>query len=189
MKKIVKNTILLLILALLAFACKKKDDPKPSDPKDTNEEELITTLKLILTEDGTSNVSVFQFADLDGPGGNAPVQDNIVLEAGKLYHGEIILLDQTKTPADTISHEVEEEADEHQFFFTVNGADLTVTYTDYDSHGVPLGLLPQLTTGAAGSGTLKVTLKHQPEVKPTSGNGDITKGETDIEVTFNVTIQ
>jgi hypothetical protein len=188
MKNTIKILFLLLIFISTVISCKKKDDPKPSDPQNNNEEELITTLKLILTEDGTSNVSTFQFADLDGSGGNAPTVDNIVLEAGKTYHGKIILLDQTKSPADSISNEVEEEADEHQFFFEVTTANLTISYTDFDSHGVPLGLFPDVVTGAASSGTLKVTLKHQPELKPTSGMGDSTKGETDVEVTFNVTI-
>ncbi len=183
-----KNTVLLLMMLLVMVACKKKDDPKPANPIDTNEEELITTLKLVLTEDGTANVSTFQFVDLDGPGGNAPTQDNMVLSAGKTYHGEIFLLDQSKSPVDSISNEVKEEADEHQFFFTVDGANLTPSYTDYDSKGVPLGLKPDFITGAASTGTLKVTLKHQPGTKPVSGNGDSAQGDTDIEITFAVTI-
>lgn len=189
MKNILKLLSVAVIFTIVALSCKKKDDPKPSNPHNTNEEELITTLKLILTEDGTSNVSTFQFVDLDGAGGNAPTVDQIVLEAGKTYHGRIILLDQTKSPEDSISNEVGEEADAHQFFYTVSSANLTVSYTDFDTHGVPLGLYPDLVTGTAGTGTLKITLKHQPDQKPTSGTGDSSIGETDVEVTFDVTIQ
>lgn len=188
MKKILNNALILFIAILAIVACKKKDDPKPSNPQSDDDQELITAMKLVLTEDGTGTVSSFQFSDPDGPGGNAPTQDNIVLSANKTYHGRIILLDQTKSPVDTISNEIEEKKDEHQFFFTVTGANLTSSYTDYDTHGVPVGLFPDFVTGAASTGTLKVTLKHQPEVKPKTGSGDITKGETDIEVTFNLTI-
>jgi len=49
-----------------------------------------------------------------------------------------------------------------------------------------------LTTDAAGSGTITVILRHEPD-KGASGvnDGDITNagGETDIEVTFDVTVQ
>ncbi len=179
---------MVLLVMLLAFSCKKKDDPKPSNPPNTNEEELITTLKIMFTEEGTGTVSVFQFADLDGSGGNAPTQDQIVLNAGKTYHGRIILLDQTKSPVDSISNEVEEEKNAHQFFYTTTGDNLSVSYTDFDDHGVPVGLFPDFVTGVAGSGTLKVVLKHQPDLKPTSGMGNSSIGETDVEVIFNVTI-
>jgi hypothetical protein len=188
MKKITITILTIMLSGAMFVACKKKDDPKPSNPQNPNEQELITTLKLILTEDGTTNVSTFQFADLDGPGGNPPTQDNILLSANKTYHGRIVLLDQTKNPVDSVSNEVEEKKDIHEFFFTPAGVNITSTYTDFDTHGVPVGLYPDFATGAASTGTLKITLKHQPGLKPTSGNGDITIGETDIEVTFNVSV-
>lgn len=173
------------------FSCKRKDDPKPSLPENPNEEELITTLKLLLTEGGSGTVYSFVFKDVDGAGGNAPIIDNIVLPANKSFTGEIILLDESKSPVDSISNEVKEEGDEHQFFYTIANANLSHSYApgDADGNSVPIGLSPNFTTGSTSTGTLTVVLKHQPEVKPTSGNGDISKGETDIEVVFNVTIQ
>ncbi len=188
MKKIIKNLVLVVVVTAVLFSCKKKDDPKPEKPQDPNEGELVTTVKLILTEQVSGDVLVFKFVDTDGPGGNSPVKDNIVLDANKTYSGRIVLLDETKSPVDSISNEVYKERDEHQFFFTVTSANLVVSYTDYDTHGVPVGLLPNLVTGNASTGTLKLVLKHQPSIKPTSGMGDSTKGETDVEVTFNVTL-
>ncbi len=44
-----------------------------------------------------------------------------------------------------------------------------------------------LTTGVAGTGTLTFTLRHEP-TKPNTGLSDA-GGETDITVTFDVTIQ
>jgi hypothetical protein len=188
MKKLASHFITFSVLVVLLFSCNKKNDPKPEDPQDPNETELITTVKLILTEQSSGNVSVFKFTDLDGPGAASPTKDNIVLEANKTYHGQIILLDQTKSPVDSVSNEVYDERDDHQFFFIVTSANLTVNYTDYDTHGVPVGLRPDFLTGNVSTGKLKLILKHQPGMKPTSGMGDISKGETDVEVVFNVTI-
>lgn len=188
MKKLTFNAIIICSLALLIFSCKKKNDPIPKAPQNPNEAELITTLKIIFTEQISGNVSAFSFRDIDGPGGNAPTKDIIQLDASKTYSGRIILLDETKSPVDSISNEVEEEKDDHQFFFTVTSANLTSSYTDYDTHGVPLGLYPNFVTGSASTGKLKVVLKHQPDIKPNSGNGNASIGETDIEVEFDVTI-
>ncbi len=190
MKKIVIyiNASIILFVCIALFSCHKGNDPKPEDPQKPNEEELITTVKLILTEQISGDVSVFKFTDIDGPGGISATKETIVLDANKIYNGKIILLDQTKYPVDSISYEVNEESEDHQFFFTVSSADLSVAYTDYDDHGVPLGLFPDLTTGNAGNGKLKIILKHQPGIKPTSGIGDSTVGETDVEVSFKVII-
>ena len=53
--------------------------------------------------------------------------------------------------------------------------------------GNPLGLSFILTTSGASSGELTFTLRHEPN-KPNSGL-DNAGGETDIEITFNVTVQ
>jgi len=74
-----------------------------------------------------------------------------------------------------------------------------------DADGNPVGLSSTLTTGAAGSGTLTVTLRHEPmksatgvtlrhePMKSATGvaDGDITNagGETDIEIVFPVDVQ
>ena len=191
MKNMFINSIVLVSLVLALFSCKKKDDPKPDLPVNPNEQELITTMKLILTETGAGTVYTFVFKDLDGEGGNAPTIDNIVLPANKSFTGQVVLLDESKNPADSISVEVKEEGDEHQFFYTIANANLTHSYAsgDVDGNGVPIGLKPSFSSGNASTGTLTVVLKHQPEVKPTSGNGDISKGETDIEVEFNVSVK
>jgi hypothetical protein len=177
---------MMLFISLSMFNCKKDKDDAPS-PQNPNEQEQITTLRLIVSE-GSTVVDTFSFTDIDGPGGNAPTIENIALRANKNYTATVLLLDQSKNPVDTISNEVAEEDDEHQFFYTVSGANLTVTPTDVDANGVPVGLEASFVTGAASTGNLTVVLKHQPDVKPTSGNGDSTLGETDVEVTFAVNI-
>ena len=61
-----------------------------------------------------------------------------------------------------------------------------------DTQGNPIGLQIILSTGVASSGSLTVTLRHEPN-KSAEGvsDGDITNagGETDITTTFNVSIQ
>ena len=53
--------------------------------------------------------------------------------------------------------------------------------------GNPVGLSFILSTSDASSGALTFTLRHEPN-KPNSGL-DNAGGETDIEITFNVTVQ
>jgi len=83
---------------------------------------------------------------------------------------------------------VEEEDLEHQFFYTPGGGlSVTTTYSNFDADGNPLGTQFTLTAGAASSGTLTFTLRHEP-TKPNSGLSDA-GGETDISATFDVTVQ
>ncbi len=186
--KYTKNILwaLPLFTVLLFTACEK------DDPEIPNEEELITTLIYTLTPDGGGTPIEFRFTDLDGDGGNDPVITTGTLAANTSYTGVITLLNETESPADVISDEVAEEADEHQFFFQVSGANVTVAYADADGNGNPIGIESTVSAGDASTGTLTITLRHEPNK---SGDGvaagDITNagGETDIEVTFQVVIQ
>ena len=64
---------------------------------------------------------------------------------------------------------------------------LTVTTTDVDTNKtpLPLGFQTRFVTGAAGTGYLRVVLRHQPNVK----DGTFAPGSTDLDAGFNVTIQ
>jgi hypothetical protein len=171
----------LFLAAGLLSAC-DKDDEEPH-----NEGELITTVTLTMQEAGTANTVTATFRDPDGEGGNVPTQfDEIVLKPNTVYNTTISLLDESKTPAENIGEEIEEEADEHQFFYTpTSGLNVTVAYDDQDSKNLPLGLKTRVTTGAASTGKLKVTLKHQPGTK----NNNIATGETDVELDFTTKVQ
>ena len=97
-----------------------------------------------------------------------------------------------ESPAEDITEEVKEEAEEHQFFFQTSINGLSVVYNDKDADDNPIGLSSTVTTSEAGSGNLTIILRHEPS-KNASGvsAGDITNagGETDIEVTFDVNVQ
>ncbi|MDP5121821.1 MAG: hypothetical protein NWQ46_09520 [Spirosomaceae bacterium] len=179
-----KNYILAFAVLFL-FSCEK------DDPVIENEEELITTMTYRLTAtDGT--VVEGKFQDLDGEGGNPPVITPLNLRANTTYTGSLTLLNELENPAENITEEVAEEDREHQFFFQVSGANLTVAYADVDGDNNPVGLRTTVTTSAASTGTLSVTLRHEPN-KSAAGvsAGNITNagGETDINVVFNVVIQ
>lgn len=188
-----KNINLILVAGtfcmLLITSC-KKDEPK--DPIIPNEEEVITTLNFSLTPTGGGTPIVLAFQDLDGDGGNAPTITGGTLEANTTYTGLLELLNELENPAEDITEEVKEEGVEHQFFFQSSVSEINVAYDDMDENGNPIGVSTILTTNGINTGTITVTLRHEPN-KDASGvsTGDITNagGETDIEVTFNVEIQ
>lgn len=185
MKQILNLTIIAgLLIGMLA--CEKDDPVIP------NEEELITTLEYTLVS-STGGTVVFSFQDLDGEGGNSPVVTSGTLSKNTEYTGSLKLYNETETPKEDITVEIKEEDEEHQFFFQPDSdLDLSVSYSDTDGDGKPVGLATTVQTGDASSGTLTITLRHEPN-KSASGvsTGDITNagGETDIEVHFIVNIE
>ena len=157
-----------------------------------NEEEVITTLNYTLTPSGGGTAVTMTFQDLDGDGGDDPVITGGTLAPNTTYTGDLELLNETETPAEDITEEIEEEDADHQFFFTTTVAGLSVAYADMDDDGNPVGLESTVTTMASGSGEMTIILRHEPN-KSGAGvaGGNITNagGETDIEVTFNVDVQ
>lgn len=189
------HNLKLLYLALLVSAsitaCKPDDDVAPTLPA-PNEEELITTLRLTFTSSGGSQIREFLFTDLDGDGGNAPVITTDTLSNDSIYSVVVELLNESVSPPEDITAEVAAEPQDHQFFFQPNGANVVVAYNDADGNGNPIGLTTLWTIGAAGTGSITVTLRHELD-KGAAGvrGGDITNagGETDIEVSFPVVIE
>ena len=164
-----------------------------SNPVIPNQEELITTLKYTLISDDFSDTASFSFTDVDGPGGNNPVIVESVLKSNTYYIGKLELLNEQINPPEDITVEIEDEAEDHQFFFqsTIN-QNLNIAYNDADLNGNPIGISTLLQTKNPSSGKLTITLRHMPDkfangVK--QGNIANAGGETDIEITFDVEIQ
>ncbi len=187
-----------LVATMLLMSC--GDDPEPA-----NEEELITTLTVTLVPQGGGTTVTMQFRDLDGAGANPPVytyspntggtSPSALLAANTTYDASIELLNESKTPAEDITIEIKEEADEHLFCFNTSvsgGGSLSIQYADKESDYIAggadrvVGLKTTWTAGNAGSGTVTIILRHQPGTKTGACPGS---GETDIEVTFNFVIQ
>jgi hypothetical protein len=174
------NLFALIIGGMLAFnlqSCKKDDDMKKDD-----EQELITSLILNLSENG--NNSSFAWRDIDGAGGNPPVIDTIRLLANTTYNLSLEVLDESKNPVEEITEEINEEDEEHLFVFEDNAGLLTITTVDMDSNGDPVGLENTLQTVNRGTGKLKISLKHESD----KSNPENT-GETDIEVEMDYVVE
>lgn len=171
-------------LLLSSMSCDK-------DPEIPNPEELITTVIYTLTPVGGGSPAIFSFRDPDGDGGNSPVITWDTLTAGVTYSGSIRLLNESVTPVVDITPELEDESEDHQFFYTINALHASVEYDDQDPSGYPIGLSTTFTASGPGQGTVVVTLRHLPD-KTASGVSDgilqNAGGETDIEVTFPVVI-
>lgn len=193
-----------VFLALISYSlvfltgC-SKDDPKPE-----NIPEAITKATLTFTPT-TGDPVVVTATDSDGDGPNVRVLSGpINLAKNMPYTLTITLINElaaTTAPEYNVTAEVEEEADEHLFFFawtnntfsnpTGNGnidarADV-VNYNDKDTKNLPLGLSTAwIASGTASSGKFRILLKHQPGLKSaTSTSAD---GESDLDVEFDLTV-
>lgn len=169
----------MLVATMLLSSCNDDDDPKKG-----NEEELITTVTVDLVPEGDYPTVQLKFYDEDGAGSIAPVITPEVaqLKAGVAYAGTITLQNESVTPAEDITTEIEEEEEEHLFCFTITGVDVTVGYADEDDNNLPVGLSTRWEVGNVGdAGTVTVMLRHQPEVKDGNCPGN---GDTDIQVVF-----
>ena len=179
--KTIKLLAVLFISTLVFTSC---EDDHDDDHDHGSDEELITTVLYTLT-DG-NNTIVLEWEDLDGDTGNAPTISSGTLTANTSYTGSIQLLNRTESPAEDITLEVRAEGDEHEFFYT-NTAGLTITKTDTDGTN-PVGIETSLSTGAEGSGSLTIVLKHEP-TKPNDGTTANAGGSTDVQVTFPISIR
>lgn len=185
--KVAGMTFLSIFFGLLFTAC--SDDGEIPEP--INQEELITTMKVVLTPEGGGSTVTLSYRDLDGDGPGEPQIEGGVLAANTSYHGVITLLNETKNPAEDITLEVEEEALNHQFFFS-NTFGAEVVYLDKDEKGNPVGIRFELQTTGPGSGSLTIALRHEPDKKAegvSQGNIENAGGETDISVTFGIEVQ
>lgn len=187
-KELLKSGLLLFSASvLLLSSCKKEEN------EEENEEEVITTMQLTFVPAGGGTTVTYKFDDPDGPGGTNPVKDDIVLMPNKSYAVTVQLLNKTANPVADITTEVAAEADAHRFYYEPSAAsNITVANFNNDGNGVPVGITSTWTTGAAATGTIRVTLRHYPGNPPNKATDDAvnsTKSSTDLEVDFNTRLQ
>lgn len=192
-----KLTIALAASTLIITAC-EKENIDATKPQDNNAQELITTV--VLNGYNVNNPSLNQISvkweDLDGDGGNAPIIDTLQLDSGITYRVNVLMLDKTKTPFDTISNEVLKEANEHQLFYTLSSNlndKLNITRLDNDNNNppLPLGLAIRIApTSIMPSsipiiGSLNVKLSHYDGVPKTTSPS----AESDIDINFPIKLK
>ena len=179
-----------------------------SDDVVIEDNEVITTVILQFTPTGGAAITA-TFDDPDGDGGTAPTIDPIALVAGTTYATTVQFQNRLEAPAEEITDEVRDEAEDHQVFLTgtaVSGpatanaaAALTHTYADQDANGLPIGLGNTI-VAAAGTGQLTLTLRHLPPLNGAAakvaglaeqvkaGGFPAIGGTTDVQVDFSVTV-
>lgn len=197
MKKLNSLLLAFLIGTLFLYSC-EDDDVPPEE----NEEEIITDVTLTFTPEGGGTAITAAAEDPDGEGpDDIEVLNDIVLEPNTTYVLTIDLVNDIE--GESITEEVEEEDEEHMLFFAwtdglfsdpsgdgnvgAGNRNDPVNYNDSDDDGNPLGLETTWTTGDVGSGTFRVILKHQPDIK--SATSDSTEGESDVDLTWDIVIQ
>ncbi|MDW8274188.1 MAG: hypothetical protein RMJ53_08180 [Chitinophagales bacterium] len=177
-----KNRIQTLISSLIVFLTIALflDSCKPDEHK--HGQENVTTIRIKLVKSGSNQSLTYSFRSL---GGNV-TKDTIILESNSTYSASIQLLDESKSPAEDLTPEIKEESNDHQFFYIPSPSDLIeITNLDKDKKGMNFGLNATWKTFVSKSGTLKIVLKHYHGNK----SNDPAKGETDIEILFDVIVR
>jgi len=163
------------------------------------EEEVINEVVLTFTPTGGGDAITANWFDADGDGVGNPTIDDIELDPDKEYDMAITLANTLE--GEDITAEIQEEDDEHMFFFefttdiftdpsgdgNFDSRDDDLNYNDQDENGFPVGLSTNWTTGSSSAGTFRVVLKHQPGLK--TATSDATVGGTDVDISFAINIQ
>ncbi len=181
MNKSILNTILFVgSFIATAISIQSCTDPT-TPPTPTNETELITTVKVELTDTLSGQKLNYFFRDLDGEGGNAPSQwDTIKLSDSSFYKVSIKFLNESNQNAvQDITQEILAEQANHIVCITPQTLNAIIAITDSDGT-YKLGLASTWKTTTASTGNITIILKHQPGIK----NGSCDPGETDVQVAF-----
>lgn len=207
---ILRNNVLKFIVISMSVSsvcflsgCKQDDPVKEDTP------ELITRATLTFAPVGGGSPVIATATDPDGDGvQNITVDGSINLEMNKTYVLSISLINELAVPTDpsyNITDEVEAEGVEHMFFFSwtnnvfadpagdgnIDKRSDVVNYeggaNSKDENNLPLGLTTTWASATtAASGSFRVMLKHQPNLKSETSDSNI--GETDLDITFSIEI-
>jgi len=197
MKNLKKVSLYLLALMVFGFASCKSEDPTQE-----NDGEVITDVTLKFQELDASNAlvgSVLSFKASDPQGievGKTPTIQSISLAKGKKYQMTIEVTNAIK--GEDITQEILTEAAAHQFFFLGQVFESSFFSIQYaDAGGVALGL-KTIVTVSSSTGTnnsnMRVVLRHDLNknfpgaTSPTFANFAQAGGETDLDLTFPVTL-
>ena len=171
-------------LALLIISgCKKADNPN-----NETEHEAVNRVELIF-KSGSTVVATYIAEDPDGDGGNPPSRiDKINLLAGSSYTVEVVLKNVSNSVVKDISQSIRDQGKEHEFYFLPSGINVTITKTDKDANGYPLGFNSTWTASTSKStGKVQLKLMHKPRIKGAAD--DPSKGHSDLTIDFPAEIQ
>lgn len=227
-----KYAAFVVVLFALAFSSciKDKKEPEPEPAPVTapeNDPEVITTLRIYIW-DSITNASItgspFSFKDPDGDGGiaggflNGGADSVITLNANTAYKTRVVILDETKNPADSTSNVVSgDESYEHMFFYNgdpaqnsnnngntilnagypnytvrLNGSNIRVRYSDTDNgsaNNKPVRNIGLETYIKTSAAFVgKYSFITTLKHQPGEKDGTYSPGETDVSVEFKVRV-
>jgi hypothetical protein len=186
MKKSIYSIATLFAAAvLLASSCKPGDEPNPE------EGELITSVYVRLTATNGFD-STFIYKVQNGFGSTNPGlirADTLALPEASNFDVSLVVLNENKTPHEDVTGEINTEKNKHVFLYNsepVSGPG-SVAFSDgsRDDNNNAYNLTGRLTTGAAGTGRLRIFLVHEP-LNKTGTTPQATGGETEVEAVFPV---
>lgn len=195
---IMKNIAFVILVAATIMSCSKADNNDLENPV-VHEEELITTVRLIISNPSGFN-QTFDYKVDNGIGSadpSLPEVDDIILDANTTYNVEVKVLNEAETPVEDITEEVIAESASHLFLFasqpTAGPGAILFSNGSLDSNGEPFNQriefeTQSVTNTGTTNGTLTVTLKHEPTNKAAI-NPDNAGGETDAVAIFPVKLQ
>jgi hypothetical protein len=169
------STLFLLVAAASAVfltGCKKDK---------ATENEIITMVVVHLTGIGTAFDTEFAAVDADGDGifnTIAPIE----IPTNSVFNCHLHVVDG---PLTDITEEIEVENTAHLFVIKTSGGGLSVSDLNTDDNGAPFGLESTWTTSDAATGSVQITLYHEPTDKTAADPG----GEVDFDVVFPVKVQ
>ncbi len=188
----------LVLIGVVVVSCDEDEPAKEDTP------ELITKVTLTFTPT-TGEPIMVTAEDPDNIGSQDIVTGPIALKSNTTYTLSMSIINGLADPGDEaydIGKEIEEEADEHMFFFSWTGGFTSpagdgnidnrsdaVGYADEDANGLPLGLITTWTTSSEASteNIFRIVLKHQPDLKSATSTAE--DGETDIDLEFDLSIE
>jgi hypothetical protein len=199
------NRIVILFFLSMLFAasgCRTKDPTREDVP------ELITKATITFTPSASGTPVTVTATDPDNVGAqDIQVEGQINLVRGTTYVLSIQLVNGLYEPAQPgydVTKQIEEEADEHQFFFAwneglfsdpsgngnIDNRNDPLNYgSSIDKSGRPVGLTTTWTTAntaSSGSNAFRILLKHQPQIK--SATSTSSDGESDLDLTFVINV-
>lgn len=201
----------ILAVAVGLAACGGHDDEHGHD----DENEVISRVELTFTPTEGGAPRVFAFTDPDGDGGVSGTADRVELTAGVEYDLAVRFINSIADPPEDITEEIQGEAEDHLVFVTgdvagpgsaASPALVTHAYADRESDygenavgdDLPVGLANTITGAAAGTGELRVILRHLPSLndqpqKTSDLPADLAAGRdlpgsVDADITFELVV-
>lgn len=185
MRAFLQKSQLLLTYTVCIFALGFLISCDKDDPEEESEQEEITHVILTI-KTGNDNQKVTWDHDTGRPDKTIHLTNGIASEVS-------IKIENRSDPneVEDVTEEIREEADEHHIFIGFAGVNVQVVPSSSDpkdSAGNNLNLVTDWTPSAAGSGSVRIVLVHEPNSKTGTTRNDF-GGEADFDINYQVSIK